>query len=117
MQFKIYYIDDETDLLEIFEDTFSSEDVCITTFDDPEIALNAIKQQPPHLMFVNYRLPFTNGVEFAKKVAKNIPVALITGDLSVEMETGFQKVFTKPYATEEVANFISSFKQQFRQRP
>ena len=43
MPLKIYYLDDETDILTMFVDTFSGPDRKITTFSDPEKAILAIE--------------------------------------------------------------------------
>ena len=41
MPLKIYYLDDEPDLLEIFTDTFSSDSIKVTTFSDALPAIDA----------------------------------------------------------------------------
>ena len=54
MPIKIFYLDDEISLLEMFFDTFSSEDHLITTFYDPQTAIEAVKQTPPDLLIIDY---------------------------------------------------------------
>ncbi len=108
MSFKIYYLDDEPDLLEIFVDTFTSDGVHITTFTDPVMAIAEITLNPPDLLFLDFRLPNTNGVEFARRLDPSIPKALVTGDISVKHDDVFLAIFEKPMNTKAIEAFIRS---------
>lgn len=108
MQLRIYYLDDEEALCENFVDYFASNDVSITTFVDPNAAIDAIKKNPPDLFFVDYRLPGTTGEEVAKTLDPKLPKILITGDISVKTEFKFEKVFPKPYDYSAIAELIST---------
>jgi len=109
MPIKVYYLDDEEALCENFADYFESEDVSVTTFVDPKLAIEAIKKCPPDLLFIDYRLQNTTGDEVAKALDPKIPKLLITGDITVKTECQFIRVFTKPYPEEEIANLIATF--------
>lgn len=109
MPFNIYYLDDEEDLCQIFIDYFASKDVVVTTFIDPKIAIDAINKNPPHLFFIDYRMPGTTGDEVAKVLDPNIPKFLITGDISINTQYKFEKVFTKPYEESAISELISSY--------
>lgn len=109
MPFKIFYLDDEPDLLLIFEDSFSSPDLEITTFTDPDMAIKAIKQAPPDLLVLDYRMPNTNGDEVAKSIDASIPKILITGDLHIVPEATFLQVFRKPYDLIELRTYFEQF--------
>ncbi len=106
MAIKIYYIDDEPDLLEIFSETFSSENIQISTFTDTQVALKKILEVPPDLLFVDYRMPLMNGDKFSLQVPKEIPKILVTGDFNVKLETQFTAIFEKPFCVDEVMGFI-----------
>jgi CheY-like chemotaxis protein len=114
MSLKVYYLDDEPALLEIFSDTFSSEEIQITTFSDPKEAIAAIKSSPPDLLFLDFRLPNTTGVAIAQQLDPNIPKALISGDLSLKPEVPFDAVFEKPIKISEVLSFIEGFAAKMR---
>jgi len=109
MLLRIYYLDDEEALCENFFDYFSSKDVEIKTFVDPSVAIDAIKKNPPDLFFVDYRLPGTTGDEVAKVLDSTLPKILITGDISVNTDYRFDRVFPKPYDYSVVAELISSY--------
>ena len=108
MSFKIYYLDDEPALLEIFVDTFASDSIHVTTFTDPEKAIAEIELNPPDLLFLDFRLPNTTGVEFARRLDPSIPKALVTGDMSFKNDEVFVATFEKPTKTEAIEAFIRS---------
>lgn len=109
MPLNIYYLDDEEALCENFVDHFASREVRITTFVDPEVAIEAIKRNPPHLLFIDHRLPGTTGDQVAQLLDPMLPKFLITGDISIKTEYPFLKVFIKPYAEKDIAEVIDSF--------
>jgi len=109
MALKVFYIDDEPDLLDLFSDVFSSPEVEVTTFVDPDVAVSAIRETPPDLLFVDYRLPKTTGAQLAREIAPAIPKVLITGDLATARDPNFVGVFSKPLDIEGIASFIRSY--------
>jgi DNA-binding response OmpR family regulator len=110
--FRVYYLDDEPDLLEMFADTFGSAEVEVTTFTDPKKAVEAIQSRPPDLLFLDYRLPNTTGDKVALLLDPKIPKALITGDLTVNVEAKFEVKFEKPIPIEKVEKFIQFHKSR-----
>lgn len=107
MPLKIYYLDDEEALCENFVDYFASNEVSVTTFVDPRVAIEAIKKNPPDLLFIDYRMPGTNGDEIAKALDPKIPKYLISGDISIKTEYKFDEVFSKPYEESVIMELIS----------
>lgn len=113
MPLKIYYLDDETELLDIFLDAFSMEGIEISIFSVPELAIKAMKSCPPDLLFIDYRLPNTNGDVIALELDPNIPKVLITGELQPSYKANYRAIFTKPYRLSEVREFIQQIKTSF----
>lgn len=109
MPLKVYYLDDEPDLLEIFSDTLSNEMVEVTTFLDPNKFVTAVSSQPPDLVFLDFRLPSTTGLDIARKLDPDIPKAMVTGDLAVKADPVFTAYFEKPIKFLEVQVFIQKF--------
>lgn len=105
----IIYVDDEPDLLEMFSEIFSTPDITIRGFSDPDQAIAEIKKTPVDLVFLDYRLKKTTGDKVALQIDPKIPKALITGDLQVKCEAEFKAYFEKPMKIDEIRNFISSF--------
>jgi DNA-binding NtrC family response regulator len=109
MPLRVYYLDDEPDLLELFVDTFSTPEIEITPFHEAKNVLEAIRISPPDLVVLDYRLPNVNGDQIAAQIDSRIPRALITGDIQVKVESRFDAIFEKPYSTELVKKFLASF--------
>ncbi len=108
MQLKVYYIEDEESLCENFKDYFSSAEVIVTTFSDPQTAIAHIQAHPPDLLFIDYRLSGTTGDKVAKLLEPKLPKFLITGDICFKTEFKFDGVISKPYDESAVARVISS---------
>lgn len=108
MQLKVYYVDDETDLLEMFQETYSTPEILINVFSDPQLALRTIESDPPDLIFLDYRLPNTTGDRMALQMSPGIRKALITGDLSVKLEAHFEKIFEKPTSPAMIEEYLQS---------
>lgn len=109
MPFKIYYVDDEPELLEIFIDCFTSPELSISTFTDPKHAIRAIQQSPPDLLILDYRMPDMTGDQLAQTVDKSIHKVMITGDLEVVPKAEFLKIFRKPYNLFELKELIDGY--------
>ena len=108
---KVYYVDDEPDLLELFADAFQGPGLEITCFGEPEAALKAIAENPPDLVFLDHGLPGMTGLEVAERMPAHLPKALVTGDVHLKVGPGFRAVFSKPFDLEEVDEFLKSFKE------
>lgn len=117
MALKVFYLDDEADLCELFQESFESEKVSVTTFCDPEQFVQEVQVNAPHLVLLDYRLPHTNGEEVGRRIDPNIPKALITGDLLVEVPPNFLKVFSKPFNFNEMESFIEEFQASLNTSP
>jgi DNA-binding NtrC family response regulator len=104
---KIFYIDDEIELCENFSDEFSSESVQINTFTDPQCAIELAQINPPDLLFIDFRLPGTNGELMAQRFDPSIPKFLVTGEITNINVTCFRDVFRKPLQRLKVLEVIS----------
>ena len=106
MQLNIYYLDDEKELCENFEDYFASDKINVKTFTDPERLIECFKLTPPDVLFVDYRLPGTTGDEVAMRLDPKIPKYLITGEIIVGTSYKFAKVFAKPFRVNDIAMLL-----------
>lgn len=116
MPFKIYYLDDEPFLLEMFVDTFAAPGREITTFSDPDIAIETIKKSPPDILFIDYRLPKYNGDSIAMMLDPQFPKFLITGDIEVKCVYKFDAIFDKPYKANQIEKVIEKIVSQKNQK-
>lgn len=103
---RVWYIDDEADLCEMFSDTFSNENIQITTYTnsgDVTKAFNEIDpNHMPHVCFIDYRLKGITGDKIAAELPTSIPKYLVTGDLQVPPSPLFIAVLPKPYDSETI---------------
>ena len=109
MPLEIVYLDDEIGLCETFTDNLSSKEVAIKTFVSPDEAVKYIAANPPDLIFLDYRLPNTSGFEVALRIKGQMPMALISGHLSLKLQPPFVKIFPKPFDFAEMEAFIQSY--------
>lgn len=106
MPLKVFYLDDEPELCEIFKDEFESADCTVVTFVSAEKILEATKCSPPDLIFLDYRLTETNGDLVAQAMPLSIPKYLITGESSVRTQYKFLGVLGKPFDREAIREIM-----------
>ena len=106
MAYHLLIVDDETDVLFVLEDLFTSRGYEVTKAPNGPKALEILKSMVPDLVIADYQMPEMNGVEFLKQVQEKYPEAmriLLTahGDLKVAMaainEADVYKFITKPW--------------------
>lgn len=103
---RVYYLDDEENLCRIINDYFQSDETLVSTFIEADEAITACKENPPDIIFIDYRLPDTTGDEVATLIDQNIPKILVTGDLTYSPKYDFYRVVTKPYTLAALAALI-----------
>jgi DNA-binding NtrC family response regulator len=116
MNLNVVYIDDEAELLQIFEDCYGSEEINIKTFSNPSEGIEEILRSPPDLIILDFRLPNTTGDEIALKLGPSIPKVLISGELFPELKAPFLEVLTKPIKFDVVDSFLQSRLQYKREK-
>lgn len=97
MSLKVFYLDDEPDLLQLFMETFQTDQIQISTFDNPDYAISEAKTNPPDVFFIDYRLPLITGDKVAGKVPSSIYKVLVTGDLNLNLNYSFDQIVEKPF--------------------
>lgn len=107
MTFKIVYLDDEPDLVDVFIDFFSSSNVEIKGFSVPEEAKKYLQEHPVDLVFFDYRMPGITGDQLALDLNLSVPFVLITGDIEVKTKFPFKMIFRKPYEIQKIGEFIN----------
>lgn len=93
----VWIVDDCEELAGLFKDLFSSDKIKITSFTNPQNFLNQIATTTPDIVFLDYHIPKTSGVELAKQVPPHVPKYLLTGDFLEEVPVGINDVLYKPY--------------------
>lgn len=104
MEKKILVVDDEKMILGMMEKALSREGYKVLTAGDAEKALDILKENTVHVMFLDLKLPGMNGIDLCKAIRKDNSMSIIyavTGyaslfELSGCREAGFDDYFTKP---------------------
>ena len=104
----IVYLDDEKELTQVFELFFQGSVHNIVTFNDEREAINYCTSNPPSLFFVDYRLENMLGDEVAKQVPRDIPVILVTGDITIKSDFEFHDIIEKPFRLNNVLQIVDN---------
>lgn len=110
MMLRIVYVDDEKELCEVFQEIFSTPEVSIETYSSPSKALEKILENPPDLIFMDYRMPEMNGLELARKCPGNIKKYLLTGENNLTLDFPFEAILSKPSNSKQIREIISNAK-------
>ena len=108
---KIYYLDDEPDLLEAFQDTFADQNTEVITFESAPDLLAAVAQSVPQLVILDFRLHRTTGDQVAKDLPPELPKILVTGDLQVKLESKFDTIIEKPWKEAQVREVLERYRK------
>ena len=103
---RVYYLDDEPALCELFAEYFDSGEFEIRTFTKAPDAIAAVNDEPPMVMFIDYRLSDTDGATVARQLPESLPKVLITGDLAAAPDYPFNFIVSKPFSFRQVEEII-----------
>ena len=112
--FKVYLIEDEPVLCELFLELFSEEGIEISTFTSPLEALTRARDEPPNLYFIDYRLPEMSGDELAQSLTDQAPKYLLTGDLNAKAKHSFNEILSKPFDVNKIKSIICSHVENYK---
>lgn len=111
---RILLVDDEPDILQILQIHLSSFDYDISTADDGTSALNAVNENPPDIVFLDYSLPQLNGktlLKFIKRRSPDTYVVMVSGRASMDiarecLEFGAFDYIQKPFNLDRVTEVL-----------
>jgi len=106
MAIKVYYLDDESGLCDVFKEFIESDDIQVVTFTESPPAVSYALENPPDIMFIDYRLADTTGELVARKLDPRIPKILVTGELAAPDTKLFYRVVSKPYRLKQLKEII-----------
>lgn len=100
----ILIVDDEKAILNMFSLAFSKKGYQIRSAESAEEALELLKLEKIHVMFLDLNLPGMNGIELCRAIKKQMPMAVLyalTGyaslfELSDCRDAGFDDYYKKP---------------------
>ncbi len=109
---KVLVVDDEVAILKMFKQAFSNKGYTVRSAESAEEALEVLKQDSIHVMFLDLNLPGMNGVELCRQLREKRPIDIIyavTGytslfELAECRGAGFDDYFHKPVELKELLN-------------
>lgn len=108
MMKRVVFVDDEPDIVELYEELFTSDTISVTVFTEPTAAIEHFLQQAVDVCFIDYRMPVMNGTELRTHLPDGPRYYLITGELDMECPEGFTDKFSKPLNFEDVETMLES---------
>lgn len=112
----VMYVDDDQALAFLVERALSRRGYRITTFTDPQHALQALRAQPDgfDLLVTDYNMPGFSGIDLlreAKAIRPGLPVALASGYVTAEIEysaiaEGASALIRKPNGVDELVDVV-----------
>lgn len=100
------FVDDEPDLLELYEELFATDDWDIVALLSPIEAIEYVASHDIDVCFIDYRMPELNGVEMRAKLPATLPCYLITGEMDMPVPPGFLDTLDKPLDFERVETIL-----------
>jgi len=112
MRRKVIFVDDEEEILDLYQEIFGEYNFIVYTEKNPLKGLKTIRKENIQVMFFDLKMSELSGVELCKEIRKKNKVALIhavTGhsslfELAEIREAGFDDYFTKPVKPELLIN-------------
>lgn len=118
MALKILVVEDEPAISEMLQSTLTVAGYSVVTAASVSAAQQQIAERLPDLVLLDWMLPDTSGVEFAKRLKKEettrqIPIIMLTargeeGDKIRGLESGADDYVTKPFSLRELGARIKA---------
>jgi DNA-binding response OmpR family regulator len=78
---RVLVVDDEPDAVELLQEFLTSKGYEVITAEDGEEALHKVKEERPHLILLDVRMPRLNGMEVLKRlreIDREVGVIMVT---------------------------------------
>lgn len=110
-------VEDDEDIIKLLKAMLKNTKIKIYVSKTGEDAIEILKTKPIDIAFVDYKLPYKNGILITNEIKelKNIPIILETGEkmlyenLELTKEFQFDDVLSKPFDREQVINVIEKY--------
>ncbi len=113
-------IEDDVELAKILTQYLSKFNITVTNFEDPFLALSAIRLEPYDLVILDLTLPGMDGLEVCKELIEKYEIPIIISsarsditDKVIALELGADDYLPKPYDPRELEVRIKTILRRF----
>ncbi len=115
MKKKLLIVDDEKNIIDSMGRALAGLEMEVITSQEPEKALDLVKENIPQVVITDLKMPKMDGLEFMAKVKEfnpNIQIIMITGhgtidDAVTAMKTGAYDFIPKPFNKQEIIAVVN----------
>jgi CheY-like chemotaxis protein len=108
----ILCVDDEPVLCRLLRNVLGETGAEVATFTDPLAALDFLRDHDVCLVICDYRMPTLTGLEVLARMEREVPFALLSGDLDIQAIAdgvpGVTAVLAKPFSPKALVTFAQS---------
>lgn len=106
---RVYYLDDEPELLKVFQEYMAPHYAEVATFESAHSAIEACSQVSPDVMVIDYRLAEMTGDDFVRQIDNGIRTILVSGELDLRPSMHFDQFVPKPFRLADLKALIDKF--------
>lgn len=114
---RILCVDDDQEILDIYDMIFTPEGYEVKTSTFPADILNSIHDFAPHLIILDINMIKTNGLEVCKEVKsylenRNTPIIIVSSDVSIYTavcDFGATDILLKPFIIDELIKKVGFY--------
>ena len=108
MKKKVFMVDDNPELLELFKEILESEDVEVFTYENHLQAVADAKKENPDILLLDAQLNGVSGLDVVHQFDPQLKKILCSGSYFKNVPEGFNGVLVKPFSIEEFKTIIKS---------
>lgn len=108
MKKKVFIVDDDSELLEVFKDILSEENVEVFTYDNHLNAVAEAKKENPDILLLDAQLSGVSGLDVVHQFDPKLRKILCSGSNFKNVPKGFHGVLGKPFSIEDFEKLVKS---------
>jgi two-component system, OmpR family, phosphate regulon response regulator PhoB len=118
MKAKILLVEDEAPIRDMVSFTLKRAEMTVLLAEDVTSAINIMGEELPDLILLDWMMPGTNGLEFARRLkrqadTREIPIIMLTArseedDRVLGLDSGIDDYIVKPFSTRELVSRIKA---------
>ena len=111
---RVYIVDDDRAIRWVLEHSLAQPDLAVSSFEDADAALAAIREQVPEVLITDIRMPGTNGLDLtkaARELYPHLPVIVTTAHSDLDSavasyQSGAFEYLPKPFDVDDALTLV-----------